>query len=190
MTNKTITFVTSNYSKFEEVKRWLNELDPSIALQEANIDLPEYQSLDIKEIGKGKAIHAWNMLKKPVLIDDGGIFLEQYPLFPGAFSKYVFQAIGLDGVWKLAHDAPNASMKCFLVYCDGLNSQYYFEGECKGRLIDPTQKVINKQVPYTEIFIPTGSTKTLSQLRDTVEEKQYHHRLKALKALVNWLDKR
>jgi non-canonical purine NTP pyrophosphatase (RdgB/HAM1 family) len=184
---KTITFVTSNNKKFEEVKRWLVQLDPSIQLEQADVDLPEYQSLDVYEVAAGKIKEAWQQLKKPVIIDDGGIYSHKYPLFPGTFSKYIVKAIGLEGIWRVIEDDPRASMKCVIVYADSAHKPEFFDGECPGILIDPKNAKKNPELPYTEIFIPDGHTKTFAQLRGTPEEIPVHHRYKALKAFVTWL---
>ena len=78
MKNSTLTFVTGNNGKFKEVERYINELAPTITLKQAAIDLPECQSLDIRTVALGKAQKAWELLQAPVLIDDGGIYLERY----------------------------------------------------------------------------------------------------------------
>ncbi len=182
-------FVTSNKKKFEEVKRWLAELDPSIQLEQTSIELAEYQTLDLHEVALGKAQEAWRLTQTPVLIDDGGINLHKYPLFPGTFSKFMVKAIGLEGIWKLAQDDPRASMKCCLVYADSGIDYHFFDGVCEGTLMDPAGRPKNPEMPYTEIFIPNGSQQQFSKLRGTEEEKKYHHRYKALKAFVEWLQK-
>jgi|SRR5579859_3281526 len=189
MKKRTITFVTSNNKKFEEVARWIRDIDPSITIEQAPIELPEYQSLDVHEIGLGKALEAWRIVQKPLFIDDGGIFLERYPLFPGTFSKFIVEAIGLEGIWKVAQEDPRASFKCTLVYIDGPENHQFFDGVCPGTLIEPKEPIKDPKVPYTQIFIPQGKTKTLSQLRGTDEEKPLHHRYKALQAMVSWLKK-
>lgn len=182
-----ILFVTGNTEKFKEVQRWLKELDPSIILEQAKVDLPEIQSLDVQKVALSKAKEAWNLFKKPLLIDDGGIYLEKYNKFPGTLSKYVFEGIGLEGVWLLAKEDPRTYFLCCLVYVDGPDSYQLFEGISRGITIQPRHAVKNLQLPYTEIFIPTGSEKTFSELKGTEEEKLYHHRLRAIKKLVDWL---
>lgn len=182
-----ITFVTTNTGKFEEVKRWLAQLDPAILLEHSNIDLPEYQSLDVQEVALGKAKEAWAILQKPLLIDDGGIYIERYNKFPGTLSKYVFQGIGLEGFWLLAQEDPRAYFLSCLVYCSGPNTFNIFEGICAGTVIKPSGSITHTQLPYTEIFIPYGCSKTFAQLRGSSEEQLYHHRFKALASLVGWL---
>lgn len=185
--NRCITFVTGNEDKFQEVKKYLNELDSSIVLERVALDLPEYQGLDIKKIALAKAQEAWRLLQKPVLIDDGGIYLERYNNFPGPLIKYVLQGIGLEGFWLLAKDDPRAYFLSCLIYYYEPDKYELFEGTCYGTIIKPCGAVSREQMPFSDIFIPQGTTKTLTQMRGTEEECSYHHRYKALKQFVQWL---
>lgn len=185
---KTVTFVTSNKGKFAEVQRYLKEFDASIILEQAELELPELQSLDIHAIALGKAKKAYKILKKPLLIDDGGIYLERYNNFPGPLVKYVFQGIGLEGFWLLAKDDPRVYFLSCLVYYYGPNQYQIFEGTCHGTVIKPTGKILESSLPFTSIFIPQGSTKSLAEIRNTPEERACHHRRKALEKFVTWLN--
>lgn len=185
--SKRILFVTNNAEKFEEVKRWLYSIDSSITLEQAAIDLPEHQSLDVQIIAREKALDAWRLLQEPLLIDDGGLYIEKYYNFPGPLAKYVFQGIGLEGTWLLAHQDPRAYFLTCLVYVFAPETYVLFEGQCKGRLIEPPNKISKSSLPYSTMFIPQGSTQTLFQLKETEEEKIYHHRYKALKNFISWL---
>lgn len=182
-----IFFVTTNSGKFEEVQRWIKQLDPSIILEQAPLDVIEYQSLDINEVALGKAEQAWQKLQKPLLIDDGGIYFEHYNKFPGTLSKYIYEGIGFEGLWKLAEDDPRAYFLSCIIYKHSPTSHHLFEGFCYGAMIKPDAALIaHAALPYTKMFIPQGSDKTLSQLRGTEEEKLYHHRYKSLSAFVAW----
>jgi non-canonical purine NTP pyrophosphatase (RdgB/HAM1 family) len=187
MSNNTLTFVTTNTGKFEEVQRCINELAPTITLKHAAIDLPEYQSLDIRAVALGKAQRAWELLKEPVLIDDGGIYLEHYHNFPGTLSKYVYEGIGADGIWLLAKEHPRAYFLSCLVYMIDPANYHFFEGICRGAILEPLSVIPNSNLPYTYMFVPEGQNKTMAQLRNTEEEKEFHHRLKAVKQLVNYI---
>lgn len=82
-----ITLVTGNLEKYEDIKRYLGELSPSLEVERINIELPEYQSLDIHKVALSKAEEAWRILQRPILIDDGGIYLNHYNNFPGPLIK-------------------------------------------------------------------------------------------------------
>lgn len=185
---KKIFFVTTNAAKFEEVKRWTQELDPSIILEQAAIELPEYQDSDIYKVAIGKANAAWDLFKKPVLIDDGGIYFEQYNNFPGTFAKFVYQGIGLEGIWKLIENDTRTMFLSCLVYKDTADSYHLFEGTCNGHIIKPTGDILKAvSLPYTQIFVPNGATKTLAQIKGSDEDKIYNHRYKSTAQFVQWI---
>ena len=152
---KKVIFVTTNTGKFEEVKRWLQELDSSIELESAPLDIPEIQSLDIDYVATDKADKAFKALKKPLLVDDGGIYLNAYNNFPGALSKYVYEGIGLEGFWLLAERDPRAFFMFNLVYVD-YKGQQVFQGQTMGRVIAPgsDEQEVHSQLPFTKVFIP------------------------------------
>lgn len=186
-TSKTIYFATSNTGKFEEVKRYIDTYSTSINLEIISLDIPEYQTLSIKEVAKGKAQEAFKLVKKPLIVDDGGIYLEAFNKFPGTLTKFVYQGIGLNGFWKLAKDNPKAYFLSCLVYIDDSCSYKYFEGTQHGTLVNPnTKEIVDKRLPFAEIFIPEGYTETLGELRRKNIHGQFH-RESALKELITWL---
>jgi XTP/dITP diphosphohydrolase len=186
----TLLFVTTNTGKFQEVQRWLAKWAPDIQLEQAALDIPECQSLDVYEVARGKALHAWQCLQKPLLIDDGGIYLERYNNFPGTLSKYVYQGIGFEGIWRLAHDDPRAYFLSCIVYTRGPDNYQVFDGICNGMLINPTGvQITHKQLPFTDIFVPNGATQVFSMLKNTVQEEEFNHRAIALKKFVVWFKK-
>lgn len=186
--DRTITFVTTNAGKFEEVSHWLKRLEPSIKLEQATLAIPEIQSLDIYEVALDKAHRAWSALKKPLIIEDGGVYFERYNQFPGTLSRYVFEGIGFDGLWMLAKDDPRAYFLGLLVYIDSAHGPHCFEGMCKGTIVELRPEIkSHPDLPFTKIFVPEGATKTFAELRGTEEEKKYHHRLQAMQQFVAWL---
>ncbi len=184
---KNIILVTGNKEKVKQITQWMAELDPSITIETQNISLLEYQTLDVRSVALGKAREAWQLFKLPVLIDDVGIYLEQYHLFPGVLTKYVYEGIGLKGVQILAKENPAAYFLCCLAYMDGPESYHFFEGVNKGTILQTHQAAEDPNVPYPAIFQPLGATTTLDRIRGTQEEKLYHHRYKALVKFVDWL---
>ncbi|OGB84113.1 hypothetical protein A3F66_02865 [candidate division TM6 bacterium RIFCSPHIGHO2_12_FULL_32_22] len=75
---KEIYYATGNPVKFEEVKLYLDMHHPDIELKQFKEDIVEPQSDNQEEIAIFKAKQAWDKLKKPVLVDDSGIFIHKY----------------------------------------------------------------------------------------------------------------
>lgn len=185
-----LSFVTTNNVKFDQVSQCFRELAPNILLEQVKIDLPEYQSLDINYVSREKAKEAFKQLGSPLIIDDGGIYLEAYNNFPGALSRYVFEGIGFEGIFKLAEDNPGAYFKTQLVYTDNGKDFQVFEGKLHGKIIKPEKPIITtSRMPFTLIFYPDGYYKPLKQLLEESKTQEFNHRYQSVKKLAEFLNK-
>ena len=99
--NKKFYYVTNNAGKFEEVRDFFDKVAPSFHVEQYAIDIDEIQSLDQKIVVKDKIKKAFNLVKQPLLLDDGGLFFSAYKQFPGTLSKFVFKGLGFKVLLKL-----------------------------------------------------------------------------------------
>lgn len=182
-------YVTGNAGKFAEVKSFLEHYAPHISLQQVDIDLPEIQTLDHEAVAIDKAKKAYAYLQKPLLIDDAGIYFTAYHRFPGTLTKFVFEGIGLDGVFKLVQHDHRASFLLYLVYINGPESYHVFQQECYGMLVPPPPVIEHPKLPFKDIFVPIGTNKTFAQLQGTSEFETYNPRTNALKQFLAWYTK-
>ncbi len=180
-----IYYATGNAGKFEEVKAFFEQYEPTILVKQFPVDIEEIQSLDQKKIAIDKAKKAWALLQKPLLIDDSGIYFEGYNQFPGTFSKYIFQALGFDGIFKLVNENAKAAFILQMVYIDGERLET-FEGHCAGTIVKPVEVATHPQLPLTAIFKPEGTDKTYAELRYTKEFVRFAFRQHALKNFLAW----
>lgn len=190
MNTQELYFVTGNCGKFGEVQRFFTRYVPTFSLHHADLDVPEIQSLDLKFVAIEKAKSAWEQLKKPLIIDDGGFFLDAYNNFPGALSKFVVEGIGIEGIFTLAAHNRKGYFRNYVVYIDSSDSPHLFEGICTGELVKPETYTMDKILPFRSFFKPHGSDKTYAELKGSPEEHQIHHRIKAVKKLAQWLNER
>jgi len=181
----TIYYVTGNAGKFEEVKGFVESHAHDIHIEQFDEDIEEIQSLDQKAVAIDKVKKAFKLLNKPVLVDDGGLFFDAYNQFPGTLSKFVFQGLGFDGIFRLLADNNKAAFIIHLAYADG-NIVQTFEGRTDGEIIHPKDFSSHPQLPFTAIFKPNGSDKTLAELRHTPEFAQYSFRQQALQKFCEW----
>ena len=183
---KEIYYVTTNSGKFEEVESYIKKHEPTIELKKFEAEIPEIQTLDQKTIAVDKALSAWEILQKPLLVDDAAIYFEKYNKFPGTLSKFVSQGIGHEGIKKLFEDGDKAYFLLYMTYIDGPDSFKIFEGKCEGTLKKPKEFYGNPNLPYDCVFMPKGIDKTYAQLRNTPEANKYLYRLRALQSFLNW----
>ena len=180
-----IYYATGNKGKFNEVKIVIDELAPEIELVQYSEDIPEIQSLDQKKVALDKAKKAWAILKAPVIVDDSGMFLEAYNNFPGTLTKFIFQGIGFEGLFKLAEKNNNAAFILNMVYLESPESYKMFEEKCTGKVVDTKREPI-KGFPLYPIFIPTGSIKPYADLLGSEELEKYNIRVQAIKSFLRW----
>ncbi|MDR1694042.1 MAG: hypothetical protein LBR70_02465 [Lactobacillaceae bacterium] len=105
-------FVTSNKGKFETLKRNL-ELNgaKNVNLIMKPLNIVEPQADSAYEISKYKAEQAYNILKSPVVVEDGGMEIEVLNKFPGVYTRYVLETIGIKGFLKLLDGEENRTLK-------------------------------------------------------------------------------
>lgn len=187
---KIIYYATGNQGKFEQVKNYLEKNNPDILIKQFKAEIPEIQTLDQKKIALDKAQKAWDLLHKPLIIDDSAIYFEKYNRFPGTLTRYIFEGIGFNGILKLIETGDKANFLLYLVYIDKPKSFKIFQGKSTGTLIKPKKFSGHKKLPYSCLFIPNGSKKTYAQLNGTKEGNKYLYRLKALQKFLKWFEKK
>lgn len=176
------TFITSNKNKWEEVCKILN-----FKIPQKNLELPEIQSLNLKEILKEKALAAFKILKRPVVVEDVSLILKGFKGFPGPLVKWVIKAAGPEGIINFCKGSKNFNAEAICGVCmyDGKNFKY-FEGKIKGKI----SKVVRGKngFGWDPVFIPEGYRKTFAEM-EIKEKNKISHRYLAWKKASNILKK-
>lgn len=185
---KVVYYVTSNVAKFQEVQEFLaHHHYDYIELRHESIDLEEIQTLDQEFLACDKARKAWDVLKKPLLIDDGAIYFARYNNFPGPLAKFVAQGLGFEGLKRLIEDGDRATRVLYLAYYNGQGQPVLFEGKSEGTLIKSTDQG-DPRLPYNALFIPDGAEQTSAQMSGLVAQHgQHFYRIKALQKFLDWI---
>ena len=92
-------FASSNKNKYSEAKEILSKLHLDLGFFE--FAPVEIQSDSILEIATKKSLDAYRSCKKPVIVEDDGLFIPALGGFPGPYSSYVFKTIGNAGILNL-----------------------------------------------------------------------------------------
>ncbi|MDH3764274.1 MAG: RdgB/HAM1 family non-canonical purine NTP pyrophosphatase [Nitrosopumilus sp.] len=170
-------FVSSNTDKYNEAKKILNFFGIDLGFLKYNLE--EIQSNSLKDIALKKAKQAFLKCKKPVIIEDDGLFINSLDGFPGPYSSYVFKTIGNKGILNLLNYNRKANFVSIITYCDKKTLQSFY-GKLDGT-ISKSQK--GNGWGYDPIFIPKNIKKTFAELDD---KNKLSHRYKALKKFSNW----
>ena len=80
-----VLFASSNEHKYEEAEKILAEF--GIKLEFFKTDLVEIQDDSLSKIALQKALNAYEKCKKPVIIEDDGLFIDSLSGFPGPYSS-------------------------------------------------------------------------------------------------------
>lgn len=176
---KKIIFVTSNDNKVREAKGVLG-----IDLERKKIDLDEIQSMDLKEIVGYKVKQAYKKIKRPVIAEDTGLYVEGWNGFPGPFIKWVKDIMGYN-IFPKSVPKNNRLVTWVTVYAyyDG-KELLTFEGKSKGTLA--TRQRGTNGWGFDVLFIPKGKKQTLAELGAGMKP-EFSARHKALRKLKKHL---
>jgi len=168
-------FITGNEHKFEEFTQILS---PEIKVYQKDIDLPEIQSIDPREVIRFKLIEASKYQQGELLVEDTSLTLEalNYKL-PGPLIKWFVKALDRKGIFEIANKAGlfGAEAKTVVGYSNG-KEVLFFEGIIKGKIVKQKGE---SGFGWDPIFVPEGKTKTFAEM--TIKEKNsISHRKKAL----------
>jgi XTP/dITP diphosphohydrolase len=179
-----ICFVTGNKHKLKAaqdiLKRKLNNKD---------VDVDEIQTVDVEEVVKEKAKLSYDIIKKTVMVEDTGFYLDAWNGFPGALIKWSLKKMGYKDLCKAMEPFKNRNVilkACICLY-NGKDFKI-FTGEVKGT-IPMKPRGVSKfgEQSFDSIFVPDGYDKTFAEM--TLEEKNpLSHRKFALEKMKSFLD--
>ncbi len=178
-----LTVISSNQRKIGELRLLLgNEFEVEVM----KFEYPELKLEDSCEISKAAAKMLAERLKRTVLVEDSGFFIEALKGFPGTSTKYIHNLIGIEGFLKLMKGVKNR--RCFyksaVAVCSPGKQPICFLGIEEGRVAEKIRGT--KGWGQDAIFIPEGKKKTYGELgypdgfhpfrRNAVEKLKKHFR--------------
>jgi|SRR5215204_402730 len=179
-------FVSNNTHKYSEIKSILKDRIINIDLKFHKQNIIEIQEEKIKKIAIAKSISAYNILKKPIIIEDDGLFIKSLNGFPGQYSSYIFKSLGNTGIIKLlkGNKDRSALFKSVFVYNNGVITKI-FTGQVNGTI---ATTITSGGWGYDPIFIPHKMNITFGKLNENNQKNELSHRRIALDKLLKWLN--
>jgi XTP/dITP diphosphohydrolase len=111
-----VVFVTTNPGKVREAREYLDA-----PVEQLDFDYLEPQADDLASVAAYGARAAYRHAGEPVFVDDSGLTIDALGGFPGPYSSYVYDRVGIERVSRLARaeEDPSAAFRCVVAYCDG-----------------------------------------------------------------------
>ncbi len=178
--------VTGNEEKIREFGLALK--GSGIRFEALRAEKPELRSDDPCEIVKVAAKTFADRLKKPVVVEDSGLFIEALKDFPGTCTKYVYERIGNGGILRLMKGIKNrrCQYKSAVGYCEPGKEPVCFLGSEEGKIAEKEKGRMGwGQDP---IFIPKGKSKTYGEIRKKGDVNLF--RKEAIEKLADFLKRK
>ena len=175
-----LTFITGNPVKANAIRKYLD-----FPIEHRQLEIPEIQSLDLREIVTFKAKEAYKYIKGPVLVEDTSLSFLALGRLPGTFIKW-FEEMGNEKLCRLLDPYPDRSgiYEITLGLYDGTDMVLFTE-TAHGKI---AQKPKGNGFGWNSIFMYDGSEKTLAEL-NTEEKESLSTRRKAIKKVEEYLKK-
>ena len=185
-------FVSNNLHKYSEIKSMSNDKIIGLDLKFCKQDIIEIQDEKIENIAMEKAKFAYNIVKKPIIIEDDGLFINSLNGFPGQYSKFVLKSIGNRGIIRLLKGSKDRSayFKSIFVYNDGIIVKVFY-----GKIIGKISSTITEGGwGYDPIFIPLNRNNkkgiTFAKLSQTNKKNELSHRRIAFYKFIKWFNQK
>ncbi|MDO8340068.1 MAG: RdgB/HAM1 family non-canonical purine NTP pyrophosphatase [Candidatus Burarchaeum sp.] len=180
-----LRFATSNRHKFGEAKSILNGY--GIKIEHLNLAIDELRNESCARVAEASVKIAHSRARKPLFVEDSGLFVRALNGFPGTYSAWAFGKIGNEGLLRLMRGVRDrrASFVSAVAYADE-NGVNIFEGSCEGKI---SARMAGKNgFGYDPIFVPddshNSSQKTFAQ--DGALKARTSHRRRSLEKFANW----
>jgi XTP/dITP diphosphohydrolase len=191
-----ILFATGNAGKLAEVKLRLEPLGHSVrSLDEfvPGATIIEPQSSNLELVCRSKLEQALAHVRSSgiseakidaVMVEDAGLFIDALAGFPGVYSAYVFETVGLAGILRLlepySEKQRKATFRCITGIATDSDVSMHV-GECSGGIVLAVSG--GGGFGYDPIFKPDGFEITFAEM--AAEEKSaISHRGRALDSFV------
>lgn len=99
---------------------------------------PQFDS--VQNVSRFKALKAFDVVKEPVLIEDGGFPVKALNGFPDVYTKYILKTLGADGILKLTDGVKERTAKFISVTTFVNSSGKVFQFEREGGEFEISEK--------------------------------------------------
>jgi len=177
-------FATGNDHKIEEARAALAQYNLGVQKLQ-DFQKLEIQHPDLGEIASSALALIVSKTDKPVFVEDSGLFIHQLNGFPGPYSSYVFETLGIEGILKLLEDAKTRKAEFRSSVAFGMNGRWLANFSSATEGIIQMQARGENGFGFDPIFVPMWTSKTFAEM-PLKEKTIYSHRAKAISKLALW----
>jgi len=172
MSKDKLILVTQNEHKIEELTPVFEEL--GVPFETSGLEKYEVRAPSVGMVAMEAAKHAYKVLKRPVVVDDTGLYIEALSGFPGPYAAVL-------RLMDVVEDR-DARFDTGVGYADGWVFRY-FVGTMYGDIASAASG--KGGFGYDPIFIPDGESRTYAEL--SLDEKvKVSHRSEAFRKFLEW----
>lgn len=183
MIQKSITFVTGNPEKIRDALHVSKEY--GVVIEHVALDIDEIQHHDPLKIAEHKARSAYDILQKPVIVNDSFWSIPALGGFPGGYMKDVTSWFATEDFVALMRNKADKSITLTDIngYFDG-ETYRSFTTERPGRFVD---KPRGKSGPsFARVVMMENDTITISEIFDEHERTVDSSRYKQWHDFLQW----
>jgi len=180
----TLTLVTGNPGKLREYVALLPQ-SSDITFETYRLNLPEIQSLDLQAIVEDKLKRAYEILSRPVIVEDVSTGVDRKGGLPGPFFKFYEEVRGSRALLEEAGRVGEpVTITCTSGYYDG-ETLLFGSGVIHGTVCEPRGK---NGFGFDPVVIPDGETRTFAEM-STEEKNAISHRSLAVTDLLKQIER-
>lgn len=153
-------YITSNQQKINTAQKYLRPLN--VTIEGRHLDLIEVQSDNIAHIASEKAKQAYEVIKKPLFVNDAGWYITALNGFPGPYMKYMNDWLKAKDILDMMRRHTNREVifREVVCYVDEHGMQP-FVGEVKGTVL--TNDTAPSEIPSRSIFSLSATNKSIAE---------------------------
>lgn len=178
-----LTLVTHNPGKVREFRAALS--GAPVEIHHLDRTYHELQADTLEEVASFGLQELASEVEGDFCLEDSGLFIDALHGFPGVYSAYVLQTVGLNGVLKLLKGAEDRRARfASVVALSAHGETHLFRGEAHGMIARAPKG--SGGFGYDPIFVPEGSALTFGAM-PLAGKLAMSHRGRALGKLAEFL---
>lgn len=153
-----ILLATGNEHKIREFQQLLDR-----PVQPIKVELAEIQAVEVKAVIEAKVREAYQLVGKPVFVEDTGLAFAAWNGLPGALIRWFLDRVGNEGLCQMlqSYEQTAATAETCIGYFDG-NECHIFRGVVTGQIVRTPRG--SGGFGWDPIFVPDGWEKTFAEM--------------------------